>query len=208
MSVLQKIPYRRSLRRLLNRLTMAWIAIYMPAFAILAARGDVLQGLRWLFNAPAWLIALVLLHGLTVLAGWAGVVHLWWLGKRQAAQERILAASLADLQGMAPDDFEAFVAQTFRDQGFRVWDIRFSADHGVDLQIITPEGAPAVAQVKRYKKHVGEPVVRDLYGAMMHAGASRAYLISTGGFSRPAQEWAAGKPIRLIDGRQLLEING
>ena len=107
---------------------------------------------------------------------------------------------------MPPREFEAFVAQVFRQRGFRVWDVRFQGDHGVDLQLITPDGVPAVAQIKRYADTVGEPTVRDLYGTMINAGARRAYLINTGGFSRPAQEWAQGKPIQLIDGQALLRM--
>ena len=205
MNVFHRLPYRRSLRKVLNRLTAIWLAIYVPAFVFLALRGELLRGLRWLLGAPLWLILLVLLHGLALAAGWTAVVYNWWLGKRQEAEERIMVESLADLHSMSPEDFEAFAAQAFRNQGFRVWDIQFTADHGVDLQIITTEGTSAVAQVKRYKGHVGEPTVRDLYGTMMHAGADHAFLVNTGGFSEPARAWVAGKPITLIDGRRLLQ---
>ncbi len=207
MKPLPRLAYERSLRRLLYRLTVIWLAIYVPATLTLAVRGEVLQGLRWLVGAPRWLLLLVVLHGLVVAAGWAAVAYRWWMDRRKEMEEHIVAESLADLQAMPPDQFEAFVAQTLRAQGFKVWDTRFSADHGIDLQLITPDGAPAVAQVKRYKHHVGEPVVRDLYGAMINAGAECAYLISTGGFSEPAREWATGKPITLIDARQLLHMN-
>lgn len=207
-TILARLPYRRGLRKLLNRLTVVWAAIYVPAFAILAVRGDILRGVQWLFSAPWWLPLLVVLHGLVVVVGWGAITYHWWRRKRYEIQERIIAESLADLYTMPPEEFEAFVAQVFRDQGFKVWDIRFTADHGVDLQLITPDGAPAVAQVKRYRDRVGEPAVRDLFGAMIHANANRAFLIGTGGFSRPARDWAAGKPITLIDGRQLLRMNG
>lgn len=201
-----RLPYQRSLRKLLNRLTVIWAVIYIPVFLILSVRGEVLRGLQWLFSAPSWLPLLVVLHGLVVAAGWSAVAYNWWMGRRREIQERRIAESLADLRAMSPEDFEAFVAQAFRARGFKAWDIRFTADHGIDLQLITPDGAAAVAQVKRYKNHVGEPTVRDLYGAMMHAGADRAFLISTGGFSKPAHEWAKGKPITLIDGQQLLRM--
>lgn len=208
MRILERIPYRRSLRKLLNRLTVTWLVIYVPAILILALRGQVLSGLRWLFDAPAWLWALVVLHTLVVVAGWSVVGYNWWQSRQQAVEERITAQSVAELHALPPDQFEAFVAQTFRGAGFKVWDIRFTADHGVDLQVITSDGAPAVAQVKRYQDRVGEPTVRDLYGTMINAGADRAYLINTGGFSQPAREWAEGKPITLIDGRQLLQMQG
>ena len=207
MKALPHLPYQRSLRKLLHRLTVLWLIIYVPAITILGVRGEVLRGLRWLLNAPLWLPLLVVLHGLVVAAGWGIVAFNWWAGQRRQAEERIIARSLADLHAMPPDDFEAFVGQTLEARGFKVWDTRYSADHGIDLQLITPDGAPAVAQIKRYKNHVGEPVVRDLFGAMINAGADCAYLVSTGGFSEPARVWAEGKPITLIDGVQLLRMN-
>ena len=48
--------------------------------------------------------------------------------------------------------------------------------------------------------HTGEPIVRDLYGTMIHTGAAQAYLITTAGFSNEAKRWALGKPITLVDG--------
>jgi HJR/Mrr/RecB family endonuclease len=207
MKALPRLPYQRSLRKLLHRLTVIWFIIYVPAILILAVRGEVVRSLQWLVGAPPWLLLLAVLHGLVVVAGWSAVAYNWWMGRRRQIEERIIAHSLADLHTMPPKKFESFVGQTLKDQGFKVWDTRYSADHGIDLQLITPDGAPAVAQIKRYKNHVGEPVVRDLFGAMVNAGADRAYLISTGGFSEPAREWAQGKPITLIDGKQLLRMN-
>ncbi len=207
MKAVSRFPYQRSLRKLLNRLTVIWVAIYVPAFLVLTVRGEIPRGLRWLFSAPSWLLLLVVAHGLVVAAGWGAVAYSGWMGRRREVEERILAESLADLLTMPPEDFEAFVGQTLEAHGFKVWDIRYTADHGIDLQLITPDGAPAVAQVKRYRNPVGEPTVRDLLGAMIHAGADRAFLISTGGFSKPAREWAKGKSITLIDGRELLRMN-
>jgi restriction system protein len=53
---------------------------------------------------------------------------------------------------------------------------------------------------------VGEPVVRDLYGTLLHEEAQGAYLITTGTFTKKAQDWAAGKPIVLYDGEALLGL--
>jgi hypothetical protein len=40
---------------------------------------------------------------------------------------------------------------------------------------------------------------------MVHEQAEEAYLITTGNISLPAQTWARGKPIQLVDNTQLLE---
>lgn len=209
MDGLARIPYRRSLRRLLERLTVVGLIVYGPLAAVLLYRGDtrIADAVRWLSNAPAWLPVLVLLHAVVVLAGWGTVGYTRWHNWRDTVAERALASSLAELYTLSPEDFETFVADTFRRQGFHAWNTQYAADHGVDLQLITPDGAPAVAQVKRYRKRVGESTVRDLVGTMLHAGAQHGYLVATGGFSRPARKWAQDKGVTLIDGRQLLHMN-
>jgi restriction system protein len=53
---------------------------------------------------------------------------------------------------------------------------------------------------------VGEPVVRDLYGTLLHTEAQRAYLFTTGSITRQAFEWAEGKPIVLYDGESLVRL--
>jgi restriction endonuclease Mrr len=41
---------------------------------------------------------------------------------------------------------------------------------------------------------------------MLHEGAQRAYLITTGGITKQAVEWAEGKPIILYDGEGLVKL--
>ena len=54
------------------------------------------------------------------------------------------------------------------------------------------------------RKWIGEPVVRDFYGALMHDGvAVRGYIVTTSFFSQAARTWAEGKPLKLIDGEEL-----
>ena len=81
-----------------------------------------------------------------------------------------------------------------------------NGDHGVDVLVQTDEGEKWVVQCKRYSGSVGEPVVRDLYGTLLHEEAQRAYLITTGGLTRQAVDWAAGKPIVLYDGEGLVRL--
>lgn len=197
---------RRILERLLRRATIAWGALYLPPLVVAGLFGQFTAPLRWVLQQPAWVPLLIALHTAAVVGGWSAVLVDRWQRLKRGLMEQRMAETLEELHAMPPQEFEVFVAEVFRKQGFRVWDVRFQADHGVDLQLITPDGIPAVAQIKRYADSVGEPAVRDLYGTMINAGARRAYLINTGGFSRPAQEWVRDKPIHLIDGRTLLTM--
>ncbi len=111
---------------------------------------------------------------------------------------------LSTMQRMEPTEFEEFVATLFRGMGYRVESTRASGDEGVDLRLRRGRHT-AVVQCKRYQGSVGQPVVRDLYGTMLHVGADEAYLVTTGRITRAARRWAQGKPIHLVDGARLVE---
>jgi restriction system protein len=70
----------------------------------------------------------------------------------------------------------------------------------------SPTDKKAVVQCKRYQNTVGEEIVRELYGTLIHERAARAFLVTTADISESAQQWAQGKPITLIDGRTLVQI--
>lgn len=110
---------------------------------------------------------------------------------------------LEQLKGMDPIAFEHFVGYLYQQQGYRVSTTVTSGDEGVDL-FLQKGTKTAVVQCKRYSGTVGQPTVRDLYGAMYHNQANEAILVTTGTISRPAEEWARGKPIRLVDGHELM----
>jgi tetratricopeptide (TPR) repeat protein len=81
-----------------------------------------------------------------------------------------------------------------------------SHDGGVDLHVIDPtpiRGGRYIVQAKRYQGGVGEPIMRDLYGTLLHSGAVKAILITTGYFTEGAVAFAYGKPIELVDGNAL-----
>ena len=90
--------------------------------------------------------------------------------------------------------------------GFSVQLTRASRDGGVDLNIVDPtpiRGGRYIVQAKRYQGGVGEPIIRDLYGTLLHSGAVKAILITTGYFTEDAISFAQGKPIELVDGDAL-----
>lgn len=110
---------------------------------------------------------------------------------------------LSQLRRMDPITFEHFVGYFYQKQGYRVYTTLASGDEGVDLYL--RKGLrTGVVQVKRYSGTVGQPVVRDLYGAMVHNRARHAALVTSGTISQAAESWAEDKPIDLIDGHELM----
>ena len=131
------------------------------------------------------------------------LVVTWFWGLRSARQRRAAGKRLEELRLMTPHDFERWVGARFRDLGYKVRETGKSGDHGVDLEAVRA-GEKIVIQCKRYRNTaVGEPAIRDLYGALQHESASRAYLVTTGYFTAAAVTWARGKPIELWDGQNL-----
>lgn len=110
---------------------------------------------------------------------------------------------LEELQNMDPVEFEQFAGYLLMQQGYQVWTTVVTGDEGIDL-FLQQGTKTAVVQCKRYNGTVGQPIVRDLYGAMIHTEANEAMLVTTGVISQPAEEWAKGKPIRLVDGHELM----
>jgi hypothetical protein len=72
-------------------------------------------------------------------------------------------------------------------------------DHGIDVLLVNPNHRKEIVQCKQWSKPVGEPVLRDLYRAMMHDQAVRGWIWAPRGFSGPARTWAKGKPMLTKD---------
>jgi hypothetical protein len=104
---------------------------------------------------------------------------------------------------LAPEAFEAWVGDRFRELGYDVRVTPFQGDHGADL-LVAWAGEAAVVQCKhRPNGTVGEPVLRDLFGAMHHFGADRAVLVTTGTLTSRARAWLRGKPIEAWDAQDV-----
>jgi hypothetical protein len=161
----------------------------------------------WLDGLPDLVNELVNLFelgwGLTLVVVW---IFLIWRYRQQAAKGRFMAVTHEQLMTMEPETFEHYVADLFHEKGYRVLHRGRSGDHGVDLELTDSSGKKAIVQCKRYQGTVGEDVVRDLYGTLMHERVARAFLVTTGEISRSAKLWAQEKPLTLIDGPTLLVI--
>lgn len=101
-------------------------------------------------------------------------------------------------------EFELLVGEALRRQGFSIEERGGAgADGGVDL-IARKEGEKYLVQCKHWRAlQVGVPVVRELYGAMAAEGAVGGFVITSGRFTEPAREFASGRNLKLVDGRQL-----
>jgi len=128
--------------------------------------------------------------------------------REKREQENRNATTLADLNRLTGPQFEALIASLFKKDGYTVRHCGGSGDEGIDLVLIMGQEKDVV-QCKRWKNDIGSPVVRDFYGALMHAVARHGFIITTASFSQSARDFARGKPISLIGGAEILRwING
>ena len=99
--------------------------------------------------------------------------------------------------------FEHLIHQYFQEQGYNVSSTSTGADGGVDLRL-SKDGLKTIVQCKHWKSSkVGVQVVREQFGIMTAEGAGESIVVTSGRFTREAETWASGKPIRLVDGEQL-----
>lgn len=112
-----------------------------------------------------------------------------------------------DIYALSPGQFEQFVAYLFQQRGFAARVVGHTGDEGIDIELQSRNGqgpVRMVAQCKRYRGSVGQPVVREFYGSFANQ-AAEGFLVTTGTFTEPAREWAATRPLKLIDGPELLQ---
>ena len=101
-------------------------------------------------------------------------------------------------------DFERLVGEVYRRQGYRVVETGGGgADGGVDLKLIK-DGETWLVQCKRWRQEkVGVKVARELFGVVASERATGGILITTSTFTPEAEDFARGKPLRLIAGEAL-----
>lgn len=92
---------------------------------------------------------------------------------------------LQDLYAGTSENFERFTEQLFQKKGFQTERVGKRGDMGVDIRLHDREGM-FIVQGKRYRSWVGPQVVRDFYGTMLHEGAWRGFLVTTGAFTAGA----------------------
>jgi len=114
-----------------------------------------------------------------------------------------------NLMELSPRDFESLITNLFEKMGLETRQTQASRDGGVDCVAYDARpilGGKVVIQAKRYKNTVGVSAVRDLYGTMQNEGASKGILVTTSGYGKASFDFAAGKPLELLSGTNLLYL--
>jgi restriction system protein len=128
--------------------------------------------------------------------------------KRRGLHLRVSTSNEAGiLDGMSWQEFEMLVGEAFRRKGFIVRETGGAGpDGGVDL-VLSAGTEKYLVQCKQWRAlKVPVTTVRELYGVMADKHASGGIVVTSGTFTKDAEEFAKGRNIELIDRAKLLQL--
>jgi hypothetical protein len=115
-----------------------------------------------------------------------------------------------DLRNLSGTEFEKLIASLLQAMGFNATLTKATGDGGIDIQAESTDaitGGRFLFQCKRLATDVGEPQVRDFYGAVSaDLTAVKGVFITNSGFTHQARAFASKTRLELIDGPRLAEL--
>jgi restriction system protein len=195
---------------ILNQLVKSpwWVSVLVSAAAFVGLGyifpaidfgGSAANGMAKGFSQLAPIVALLLLIPAPIAA-----LNSWRKRKLLDSRKRI-----DSIRALGWREFEELVGEAYRREGYRVIENTTAGpDEGIDL-VLKKDGNLVLVQCKQWKTtKIGVNVVRELLGVMTAKHAASGILITSGIFTQEAKNFAAGKPIDLVDGPQLLRLIG
>jgi HJR/Mrr/RecB family endonuclease len=159
-----------------------------------------IAGNLWIYRTGLMQVGLVVACLLAVMM-FAPVLFkaLKWLMGRRGSDP-----SIQPIDNMTGLEFERFVANKLKEQGYTEVKITEEYDLGVDI-IAEKDGLRWGIQVKRYFGLVGANAVRQVVTALRYYGCNRAMVVTNSLFSQVAIKLAACNKCKLIDRSLLLK---
>jgi len=126
---------------------------------------------------------------------------------------KVKSKKYENIAAMHWEDFDRLICKLYEDvftaTGGKVKVTQASSD-GVSFHAVVgfePDSIRSgkiLIQAKRSTNIVGVAAVRDFYGTVVNEGATRSFLVTTSDYDKDSYEFARGKPLVLINGRNLL----
>jgi restriction system protein len=120
-----------------------------------------------------------------------------------------LREEIKSIQELSWPQFKEQIAEAYGRAGYLVLENDpFTSDPSVDL--VMRKSANLYLLQSRYwrNRKLGLREAKNLFSLMHEKQASGVFLLTTGVFTREARRFAAGRPINLVDGIQLVELLG
>jgi restriction system protein len=145
-------------------------------------------------------------------APWVGaLVLLLWIGaelRKRIDRHRLdRQTGIDSIRGLDWREFELLLSEVFRRRGYLV---EHSGDAGPDGGIdqrLQKDGEITLVQCKHWRRQkVGVKIVRELRGVMASESAVAGVVVTSGGFTPDAVQFARDNRIKLIDGGELERV--
>jgi HJR/Mrr/RecB family endonuclease len=131
------------------------------------------------------------------------------LRRKQQEQERrqrdYAGLHVDQLKSFTGVEFENYLVELFKQQGFQVETTPVTGDYGADL-ILHKEGQRIAVQAKYYSGSVGVSAVQQALSGMVYYGCQTAWVVTTGNFTVNAIELARQSRVRLIGRNELGQL--
>lgn len=147
----------------------------------------------------------------TLLAPWlAGLVALAAMLSliRSLADQALFRRNrdIETIRHLSWREFERFMGEAFRRDGYLTIETPRGADGGVDLRL-RKDRQRFLVQCKHWKsRRIGVKVVRELHGIIAAENADGGFIVTSGRFTGDAHDFAAATRIELIDGEALVSM--
>lgn len=190
-----KKRYRRS-RKTMPLQEVGFIAVLVAAALTLSLR----QGLD---DPNLGLVASIFLL-LALLFG--GMLYLWLVYKQQMRRKALRALQISHIDTMTGEEFEEYVAELLRFQGYKTRMTPRSGDYGVDI-VASRDGVKTVVQIKRYNKKLDQKPIREAVTGMAvrKYGCTKAMVVTNNTFTKAAEFLASESGCELVDREKLGE---
>lgn len=118
-----------------------------------------------------------------------------------------MQADAPDIDSMSPREFEYFIADLWRRQGYDAYPTQQSGDGGAD--VIADDGTERLAIEAKWRSHgkVGPDYVRKISGVANKQGFDRGVLVTNRDFSNAAYREANQMGVKLYNGPQVRDID-
>lgn len=114
---------------------------------------------------------------------------------------------LSAIKNLSPHEFEEFVGKIFQQLGYSTNVIGGLRDGGIDIIVKKGEKTHYIQCKKYINRVVTLSDMRDFYGAIVDKlNNANAYFVTTNIFTLDAKRFASERPIRLINGYELVSI--
>lgn len=190
-----KKRYRRS-RKTTPLQEMGFIALLLVAVLAVGFQ-------QYAASYDVGLTVILLLFASLVLSGG---FYLFLIRKQQARLKALRAVQISHIDTMKGEEFEEYVAELLRFQGYKTRMTPRSGDYGVDI-VASKDGVKTAVQIKRYSKKLDQKPIREAVTGMAvrQYGCTKAMVVTNSTFTKAATFLAEESDCVLVDREKLGE---